>query len=74
MLWIFPESSVGRWDMSPVRLRCDFHFMVSGILELGGEKLTLKNSCAGGPVGNSNSEMLMFRVAAVGWVCPEAQC
>lgn len=39
--------------MSPVSFHCDFHFMVSVILELGGERLTLKNSCAGGPVGNS---------------------
>lgn len=39
--------------MSPGRLHCDFHFMVSVILELQGERLTLKNSCAGGPVGNS---------------------
>lgn len=37
------------------RLHCDFCSMVSEILEVGGERLTLKNSCAGGPVGNSNS-------------------
>lgn len=61
VLWIFPESSVGRWDVSPVRLHCDFHFMVSVILELGGEKLTLKDSCAGDQ-WETNSEMLMFRV------------
>lgn len=51
VLWIFPESSVGRWGRSPVRLHCDSYFMVSVILERGGERLTLKNSCAGGAVG-----------------------
>lgn len=59
--------------MSPTRLHRDFHFMVSVILELGGERLALKNSCAGGPVGNSNSETLMYREAAEVWVCPGAR-
>lgn len=29
--------------------------------------------CWGSSGKNSNSEVLMFRMAAVGWVCPEAQ-